>query len=192
MKEIRLIIKTKNNILLKQREALGLSQNGMAIYIGVNNGCYGDIENLKKKPKNNNGEWCKVALDISKKLKMLPEDLFPDSLSKIKNPIVQKEISVKDIESYLSYNEQIALPVDTIYREKEKKYIINNVLNTLTHKEAAVLEYRFGLNGEDEHTLRDVGKIYGVEQERIRQIEAKALQKLRMRKRRKILEEYYD
>jgi len=56
---------------------------------------------------------------------------------------------------------------------------INKQLETLDERERKVLELRFGLNHGQRHTLEQVGKYFGVTRERIRQIEAKALQKLR-------------
>ena len=56
---------------------------------------------------------------------------------------------------------------------------IQEVLCTLTPREEEVLKLRFGLHGGTCHTLEEVGNIFGVTRERIRQIEAKALRKLR-------------
>ena len=53
------------------------------------------------------------------------------------------------------------------------------VLNTLTPREERVLKMRFGLEDGTERTLEEVGQAFGVTRERIRQIEAKALRKLR-------------
>ncbi|OZC48464.1 hypothetical protein CH289_18910 [Rhodococcus sp. RS1C4] len=52
------------------------------------------------------------------------------------------------------------------------------VLETLSEREAGVISKRFGFNGEDEMTLEEIGKVYGVTRERIRQIEKKAMAKL--------------
>jgi RNA polymerase primary sigma factor len=54
-----------------------------------------------------------------------------------------------------------------------------NVLAGLTNREAKVLRMRFGINMNTDHTLEEVGKQFDVTRERIRQIEAKALRKLR-------------
>ena len=54
-----------------------------------------------------------------------------------------------------------------------------NVLATLTPREAKVLRMRFGIEMNTDHTLEDVGKQFDVTRERIRQIEAKSLRKLR-------------
>lgn len=56
---------------------------------------------------------------------------------------------------------------------------IQTVLSYLKPRERKILELRFGLSGSDPHTLEEVGKEFGVTRERIRQIEAKALQKIR-------------
>jgi len=56
---------------------------------------------------------------------------------------------------------------------------LKEVLSSLTEREQHVLELRFGLSNGYEHTLEEVGKQYRVTRERIRQIEAKALRKLR-------------
>jgi len=67
---------------------------------------------------------------------------------------------------------------------------IEGVLGTLTDREAEVIKYRFGLDGSKPLTLEEVGEIYGVTRERIRQIEAKALRKLRHPTRSKRLEDF--
>jgi len=53
------------------------------------------------------------------------------------------------------------------------------ILQTLTPREEKVIKMRFGFGGDGEHTLEEVGKPFAVTRERIRQIEAKALRKLR-------------
>ena len=67
---------------------------------------------------------------------------------------------------------------------------LNDVLDTLTDREENVLRLRFGLDDGRTRTLEEVGKVFGVTRERIRQIEAKALRKLRHPSRSKQLKDF--
>ena len=69
---------------------------------------------------------------------------------------------------------------------------LDDVLNTLTPREKKVLQLRFGLNDGRSRTLEEVGNVFGVTRERIRQIEAKALRKLRHPSRSKKLKDYLE
>ncbi len=69
---------------------------------------------------------------------------------------------------------------------------LNEVLSTLTEREAKVMRMRYGLENGRQQTLEDVGKALGVTRERIRQIEAKALRKLKHYSRSKKLQGYID
>ena len=69
---------------------------------------------------------------------------------------------------------------------------IEEVLSALSERESKVLEMRFGLRGAKPMTLEEVGREFGVTRERIRQIEAKALRKLKHPSRRKMLQDYLD
>jgi RNA polymerase primary sigma factor len=82
-------------------------------------------------------------------------------------------------------------PIEAASRELLKENI-EEVLATLTDREAKVLRMRFGLDGKNPMTLEEVGKEFGVTRERIRQIEAKALRKLKHPSRRKKLQDYLE
>ena len=69
---------------------------------------------------------------------------------------------------------------------------INEILGTLTEKQRKVLELRFGINDGKEHTLEEIGQMIGVTRERIRQIEAKALYKLRQPSRSKKIKDFLE
>jgi RNA polymerase primary sigma factor len=82
-------------------------------------------------------------------------------------------------------------PVDQASKQLLKDHL-DEVLSTLSDREARVLKLRFGLEGNKQMTLEEVGKVFGVTRERIRQIEAKALRKLKHPSRRKKLQDYLD
>jgi RNA polymerase primary sigma factor len=82
-------------------------------------------------------------------------------------------------------------PVD-LATQKLLQEQVENVLASLTNRERRVLQLRFGLDDGHPRTLEEVGKEFGVTRERIRQIEAKALRKLRHPSRSKKLRAYLD
>ena len=69
---------------------------------------------------------------------------------------------------------------------------LDEVLMTLTEREQKVLRLRFGLDDGRQRTLEEVGTVFDVTRERIRQIEAKALRKLRHPSRSRKLKDYLD
>jgi len=69
---------------------------------------------------------------------------------------------------------------------------VRQVLSTLTEREEKVLRMRFGIGEKYDHTLEEVGRNFNVTRERIRQIEAKALRKLRHPSRSKKLKSFVD
>ncbi len=82
-------------------------------------------------------------------------------------------------------------PYEEASRELLKENI-DEVLSSLTDREAKVLRMRFSLDGDQPHTLEEVGRHFGVTRERIRQIEAKALRKLKHPSRRHKLQDYLE
>ena len=68
---------------------------------------------------------------------------------------------------------------------------LKEILDTLTEREADVLRMRFGMFDGRTHTLEEVGQIFGVTRERIRQIENKAIRKLRHPSRAKKIKDFY-
>jgi RNA polymerase primary sigma factor len=82
-------------------------------------------------------------------------------------------------------------PADEVVNTKLAEQI-NLVLSDLTPREEQVLRKRFGIGEKSDHTLEEVGKLFNVTRERIRQIEAKALRKLRHPVRSQLLRTFYE
>ncbi len=88
-------------------------------------------------------------------------------------------------------NENDVSPADTV-ASNDLKERVREVLKTLTPREEKVIKMRFGIDVASEHTLEEVGKDFSVTRERIRQIEVKALRKLRHPSRSKKLQTFFD
>ncbi len=86
-------------------------------------------------------------------------------------------------------DETIPGPVDAASKQLLKEQV-RSILDSLSEREREVLEMRFGLRDGQAHTLEEVGQFFGVTRERIRQIEAKALRKLRHPYRSRKLRDY--
>ncbi|HEY4390221.1 MAG TPA: RNA polymerase sigma factor RpoD, partial [Paenibacillus sp.] len=88
-------------------------------------------------------------------------------------------------------DQEALAPADAAAYELLKEQL-EDVLDTLTEREENVLRLRFGLDDGRTRTLEEVGKVFGVTRERIRQIEAKALRKLRHPSRSKRLKDFLE
>jgi RNA polymerase primary sigma factor len=111
----------------------------------------------------------------------MPEDKVRKVLKIAKEPISMETPIGDDEDSHLGdfiEDVNIASPIDSASMEGLKE-ATQDVLSGLTPREAKVLRMRFGIDMNTDHTLEEVGKQFDVTRERIRQIEAKALRKLR-------------
>ena len=88
-------------------------------------------------------------------------------------------------------DEDATMPVEAVSEIMQKEEL-SLVLGTLTHRERKVIELRFGLKGEHPRTLEEVGQKFGVTRERIRQIEAKTLAKLKSYRDSQRLRDFLD
>ncbi|MCK9497855.1 MAG: RNA polymerase sigma factor RpoD, partial [Candidatus Colwellbacteria bacterium] len=104
----------------------------------------------------------------------------------LESPVGEEEDSVL---SEFIEDEKTLSPDQAVSRELLKDQI-RAVLDELTDREKKILELRFGLTDDVTHTLEEVGKVFGVTRERIRQIEAKALEKIRTHQGSSKLKEY--
>lgn len=96
------------------------------------------------------------------------------------------------IESVIPYDDVSGGDINTLIENNELKTIISDCMQTLTQREREVLTLRYGLNGRDGLSLEQTGNLYGVTRERIRQIEKKALRKMRHPYRSKRLKDFLD
>ncbi len=84
------------------------------------------------------------------------------------------------------------IPIDEMIENRELRRILDEILDTLTPREKEIIRLRFGLEDNQPRTLEEVGKIFNVTRERIRQIESKALRKLRHPSRSRKVKSFID
>ena len=124
----------------------------------------------------------------------MPEDKIRKVLKIAKEPISMETPIGDDEDSHLGdfiEDTTLSLPADAATAESLKA-ATKEVLAGLTAREAKVLRMRFGIDMNTDHTLEEVGKQFDVTRERIRQIEAKALRKLRHPSRSEVLRSFLD
>ncbi|MEZ5445899.1 MAG: RNA polymerase sigma factor RpoD [Gammaproteobacteria bacterium] len=131
--------------------------------------------------------------ELAEKMEM-PEEKVRKVLKIAKEPISMETPIGDDEDSHLGdfiEDQNTQIPVDFATMEGLRK-IVKDVLESLTPREAKVLRMRFGIDMNTDHTLEEVGKQFDVTRERIRQIEAKALRKLRHPSRSEQLRTFLD
>lgn len=124
----------------------------------------------------------------------MPEEKIRKVLKIAKEPISMETPIGDDDDSHLGdfiEDSTLELPLDSATAQS-LKVATNEVLEGLTPREAKVLRMRFGIDMNTDHTLEEVGKQFDVTRERIRQIEAKALRKLRHPSRSETLRSFLD
>ncbi len=124
----------------------------------------------------------------------MPEDKIRKILKIAKEPISMETPVGDDDDSHLGdfiEDTMMESPVDAATRESLSE-ATREILSTLTTRESKVLRMRFGIELNTDHTLEEVGKQFDVTRERIRQIEAKALRKLRHPSRSERLRSFLD
>jgi RNA polymerase primary sigma factor len=134
------------------------------------------------------------ASEIAKQMEDMTADRVREILkiaqdtTSLETPVGDEDDSI--LGDFIADTTQLS-PIEATSRELLKENI-EEVLSSLSDREAKVLKMRFGLMNEKPMTLEEVGREFGVTRERIRQIEAKALRKLRHPSRRKKLQDYLE
>ena len=131
--------------------------------------------------------------ELAEKMEM-PEDKIRKVMKIAKEPISMETPIGDDEDSHLGdfiEDSNVESPLETA-TETGLRETVHDVLGSLTPREAKVLRMRFGIDMNTDHTLEEVGKQFDVTRERIRQIEAKALRKLRHPSRSEQLRSFLD
>ena len=131
--------------------------------------------------------------EIASDIEVTPEGVR-EILKRTQQPVSLETPIGEDGDSFLGdfIEDQTTPPVSEVASHGLLKEQIDDVLDTLNEREARVLQLRFGLQDGLSRTLEEVGHVFGVTRERIRQIEAKALRKLRHPSRSRKLRDFVE
>ena len=181
-KDYRIEIKVKNNRLLTKMEEAGYpSVAKLADTIGMNRSVIYRIVSMKSAALDEEGYYRPEALRIAEFLKCTPQDIYPPAQMRgtMKENTAQVTANANEIDSLTSSLRTLAFSPEQRLILGEAKQALKAAMLTLTPKEQRILDLRYGLTYGEEKTLDEVGAMFGVSRERIRQQEMKALRKMR-------------
>ena len=193
MKEYRVELRVKNNLLLTAIENAGFKSIAeFSRSIGVHMQSIHRLVTLKEAPLKQNGTFTATAQKILDHLCALPEDLWSEeqlwnTLTTNKGQVLLDKYQM----SVLTYGEdEEVLTLEDMVHKKELQNKVHEVLHTLSPRERKLVEMRFGLKDMKEHTYEETGAAFNVSRERARQLEYQALSKLRHPARAEILKNF--
>lgn len=192
MKELRVTLRIRNNLLVQRREELGLNQIEFAEKAGLSLGLYGDMERLRYRPVDDKGEWKPTALTVAEFHGLSPDELWPDAVQTITEPIQTRVFDTGELRHALAASSSRLLTAspEEVMEATETVERINQVVKTLAPREEWLLRQEFGLADQEVAVSRaSCAKKLGISDERARQIESKAFRKLQHPSRMKIVDE---
>ena len=180
-KDYLIEIRVKNNHLLKKISAAGYeSVAEFARAVNITPGIVGKYVKLKSPAIDRWGKWHKSVEKMAELLKCLPEDLFPPQhIDKaLKTSKATIEAGIEEVAVFLTGGEDTARTALEHITREEALNCVSKSLTELEPREERVLRLRFGIDCH-ERTLDEAGRMLGMTGSRVRQIEAKALRKLK-------------
>lgn len=124
----------------------------------------------------------------------LPPEKIKEIKKLVREPLSLDEPINAGDENTIAYfipDQNTELPAESLETRSLTEQTLK-LLSTLTPREAKIIKMRFGIGGEMEHTLEEIGKFFNLSRERIRQIEAEALRKLKSPVKSKLLQEFVE
>lgn len=169
------------------RKENDMSQIEFATYCNIPISRYQRIEQLRQYPNPQDAKKIADAMDIDY-AELFPKWSVPAYGDRSRTMIV--EVTPLQLDS--PEIRQLAEPtqIDEELNEEDLTKMLNEAIDTLNAREQKVIKLRFGLEGKESMSLGEVGREFGVTTERVRQIEAKALRKLRHPARSECLRRY--
>lgn len=183
MSDYRIVVRVKNARILRAMERVGcetvaeLCRRMGAPHREVR---VGQLVNLRIPARSRNGTWLPLALAIAEALGCEPEDIFNErqQYQGIEHNVAHFDATEKAIARFISANEPLGL--EERHEQNERDSLLHEMLSHLRPRERAVIGARFGLDSGHKSSLEETGTLIGhVSRERVRQLESRAISKLR-------------
>lgn len=183
--EYRVNLKVRNNLILTAMENAGYKSVNQ--FCKINKLCpvqIGKLINLNRTPVKPDGSWTGLANRLADALGLFPEDLWTQEQTYFVLPTNQSHFNVthKNLALMLARHTG-ELPdecdLDANLLQQDRKRLLAEALDCLTEREAKVLQLRFGIGTDKEHTFQEIAQMFNVTNERVRQIELQALRRLK-------------
>lgn len=193
MSDYRVTVKVQNNNILSIIESRGYaSMRDFCKKTGFVYATLMKMVNLKQPPIDRQGQMRSVVYKLADLLDSYPEELFSVAQMETALEDNRKTFNVSEAEAmFMLQNQQEQKLLEETVLEDQKKKALDTMISTLPPREAKVLRMRFGIGNGNEYTLEEISNALNVNRERVRQIEAKALRRLRCTGRSKYLEEFF-
>jgi len=179
VKPLRITAQLKNNRLIRAREAMGYDSAAEAARVlGLSHPLLCEFERLARSPVNRQGDeprWSKTAMKIAVAYKIIPKYLWPEELEAVTGTVSNLEVDIP-----VTCLEPTQTPEDKL-ESAEILATAVQCLDYLSSKEKMVLQCHFGLNGNDEKTLEEIGQSRGLSRQWALDIQKRALKKIQDR-----------
>ncbi len=200
--DLRLEMRVKNNVLW---HAIFDVYESVSVFcrahpeVQHSQSAISDLMRFKSSPFKKNGSYREICVRIASLVGVYMEELFPAHLYE---HITESE-KVVEVSSFAALPGVVRKEILSLHAPSEHapeilfdlralEERIDSVLTTLTYREREIIKYRYGLCGYEEQTLEQLGALFHVTRSRIREIEAKAICKLRRPVRSRQLKEFVE
>ncbi len=195
MEEYRIDMRIRNNLILTKIEEAGYpSAMSFCKATGVSYGRLIDFISMRRPIYNKYGQINKSIEKLCKELNCLPEEIFSASQMEASLKTNKRTLKVNEAEAIFMLSQSDSQKMlEDHYSDDQMSNAVDKALATLTPRETKVIQMRMGLGDySHEHTLLEVAEAFDVTRERVRQIEAKALRKMRHPDRADKLKEFIN
>jgi RNA polymerase sigma factor (sigma-70 family) len=180
IKDYKLTLKVQNNYLLNQMLKRGIKNVAeLSRLTNITPSYLGYIVNLQIPAFSKAGKIYSKVQKLCDFFNCGIYDIFPEQHIENSLPKNKIEIEVNLEQLTPDYLLEGTLDPETLLCTEQNNKLVNEMLDTLTEREKQIMLLRYGFDGKDEYTLREIGKVFNLSPGRIREIECKALRKLR-------------